>query len=314
MRPSLPASGIDTLTKGLLDEIKPRAKSLIVTVWGDSILRRGGSVWLGGLIELMAPFGVNQRLVRTSVLRLTREDWCVSSRVGRRSLYRLTENGRQRFEDAHRRIFADAEPAWDGRWSVVFTGLGELPGAARDRLRRELLWLGFGAVAANVFAHPAADEEALRHVLGAPGVAGQTAVMSARSEHLPGGVPAHELLRRSWDLEGLSAAYRQFVGQFRPIRSVLERFAPTPVAGFVLRTLLVHEYRRVLLRAPDLPGELLPPDWAGTAARSLRDELHRRLKAPADRHVARVLDAGAAAGEAASVDATGTRLDRLGFP
>ena len=51
----------------------PRAKSLTVTVWGDALAPHGGSVWLAGLIRLMAPFGINERLVRTSVFRLAAE-------------------------------------------------------------------------------------------------------------------------------------------------------------------------------------------------------------------------------------------------
>src|SRR2546430_14746033 len=48
----------------------PKAKSLVVTVWGDSLAPHGGAVWLAGLIRLLAPFGINERLVRTSVHRL----------------------------------------------------------------------------------------------------------------------------------------------------------------------------------------------------------------------------------------------------
>src|SRR5213080_3968262 len=49
-----------------------RAKSLVTTVFGDSIAPHGGAVWLGSLIELLAPFGISDRLVRTSVFRFVR--------------------------------------------------------------------------------------------------------------------------------------------------------------------------------------------------------------------------------------------------
>ena len=62
-----------------------RAKSLIVTVWGDALAPHGGAVWLSGLIRLMAPFGINERLVRTSVFRLARDGWLASRQAGRRS-------------------------------------------------------------------------------------------------------------------------------------------------------------------------------------------------------------------------------------
>jgi phenylacetic acid degradation operon negative regulatory protein len=45
----------------------PRSKSLVMTIFGDSIAPHGGTIWLGSLIELLAPFGVSARLLRTSV-------------------------------------------------------------------------------------------------------------------------------------------------------------------------------------------------------------------------------------------------------
>ncbi len=40
----------------------------------------------------------------------------------------------------------------------------------------------------------------------------------------------------------------------------------TPAEAFALRTLLVHEFRRLRLRDPELPSELLPSPWAGDEA------------------------------------------------
>ncbi len=296
-----PFHALDKLAADLIASIDPRAKSLLVTIWGDSIFPRGGSPWLGGLIELARPFGVSERLVRTSVRRLTREDWLVSTRLGRRSRYSLTESGRRRFEDARRRIHADAPKQWDGRWLTVFTGLGELGRGAREALRRELLWLGFGAVAPNVFAHPAADRAALEHVLGDLGAAGQTVVMTGTAASLPGRRGAHALLRDCWDLAGLSASYQAFVERFGPVRAALAAAdgvgggeGDNDESGFVLRTLMVHEYRRILLRDPDLPDALLPADWAGAAARRLRAGIHRLGASRLERHVDSVLGVPAA--------------------
>jgi len=47
-----------------------QASSLIVTIFGDAVLPRGGRVWLGSLIRLLEPMQLNERLVRTSVFRL----------------------------------------------------------------------------------------------------------------------------------------------------------------------------------------------------------------------------------------------------
>jgi phenylacetic acid degradation operon negative regulatory protein len=43
------------------------------------------------------------------------------------------------------------------------------------------------------------------------------------------------------------------------------------------RTLMVHDFRRLLLRDPELPAVLLPARWPGQQARDLCRELYQRL-------------------------------------
>ena len=70
-----------------------RAKSLLMTIFGDTLEPRGGGVWLGSLIRLAKPIRVSERLVRTSVYRLAQEKWLVGTSSGRRRFYQLTEAG-----------------------------------------------------------------------------------------------------------------------------------------------------------------------------------------------------------------------------
>ena len=60
--PAFPA--LETLVDNFRNRRPIRAGSLIITVYGDAILPRGGTVWLGSLINLLEPLGLNQRLVR----------------------------------------------------------------------------------------------------------------------------------------------------------------------------------------------------------------------------------------------------------
>lgn len=263
----------DDAIAALPSELAPRAKSLIVTFLGDMLCEHGGSIWLGSLIGLMAPFGINERLVRTSVLRLSREDWLVAKAVGRRSYYRLTKAGRTRIRDSGRRIYGAPKPAWDGQWHVVLTGHGAIDAEVRAQLRRELLWLGYGGIAPNVYAHPNADADALRNALSALGVARQIVVMRAHGEPLFGAEPDYTLLRTAWNLDALGDAYKGFVARFAPLVAMLDETPIEPRSAFILRLLAMHEFRRAVLRDPGLPRELLPADWAGDAAR----ELVRRL-------------------------------------
>ena len=89
-----------------------RGGSLIVTIFGDSILPRGGAVTLGSLIALAAPFGLNERLVRTATARLAKEGWLEGHRAGKRSEYHLSHDGRERFAEATRRIYSGSDTAW----------------------------------------------------------------------------------------------------------------------------------------------------------------------------------------------------------
>jgi phenylacetic acid degradation operon negative regulatory protein len=55
-----------------------------------------------------------------------------------------------------------------------------------------------------------------------------------------------------------------------------------PLDAVAARTLLLHDWRRIVLRAPGLPLALLPRDWPGEEARSLTRELYGRLAEPSE--------------------------------
>jgi len=57
-----------------------------------------------------------------------------------------------------------------------------------------------------------------------------------------------------------------------------------------VRTLLIQEYRKVLLRDPQLPAELLPADWHGAAAYQLCRNLYRAVYGPADEHLSDIME------------------------
>ena len=151
--------------KDFLDQHPSRANSLIITIYGDFIAPHGGTVWLGSFIRLVQPLRLNERMVRTSVYRLSQEKWLVSEQLGRKSFYSLTTSGRRRFEHAYRRIYFAPQDTWTGEWQLVLIP-ASLAGAQRDTLRKELAWAGYGALASGIMAHPSANTEALLHPAG----------------------------------------------------------------------------------------------------------------------------------------------------
>ena len=274
---------LEKATQGLLARFhrqRPvRSGSLLITVLGDSIAPRGGIVTLGSLIRLAAPFRLPERLVRTSVGRLAQDGWLSSNREGRQSEYFLTDHGRKRFAEATARIYREAMQSWDRNWTLLLLP----PGDGLKALREELLWLGFGQVRPGVLAHPSRSVEDTREQLAQLDSRAEVLVLSAKSE---GDDADRALITAGWDLAELARSYKRFVDTFTPVRESLEvKSAPPAETAFVIRTLLIHEYRKIHLRDPLLPHSLLPADWIGTQAYELCRWLYRAVFSAADQYV-----------------------------
>lgn len=256
----------------------PRAKSLIVTVYGDSLLPYGGQCWLGDLIALVQPLGLNERMTRTAVFRLVQDGILEAERIGRRSRYTLTRRGRRQFDSAQARIYASEPPARDGTWTLI--ALSDAVAAPqRDALMKELGFQGFARLSAGLIGAARGDAgPAARTVLSELEIGAEATVFS--------GVPDGEcdlpaLAARAWPLTAIAEDYVAFLERFGPLRNSVPK--DDPESAYVARTMLVHAYRRALLPDPALPDPLLPSDWPGHAARRLAADLYLRLGPAADR-------------------------------
>jgi len=258
-----------------------RASSLIITLYGDAIEPHGGTVWLGSLIGLLEPMGINERLIRTSIFRLTKEGWLTAEKVGRRSYYSLTGTGRRRFEKAFKRVYSPGLPAWDGAWTLVL--LSQLAADKRKQVREELEWQGFGAIAPSVLACPRCDRADLTATLLDLDALDDSIVFETHAQEVLASKAMRLQVRESWKIDELGQHYSEFIRLFRPLWQALrEPGEPDAQDCFLARTLLIHEYRKLLLRDPQLPDELLPGDWEGRAARQLCRNLYRLVYARAE--------------------------------
>lgn len=235
----------------------PRIASFVVTVWGDAVVARGGSLWLGTLQRILEPFGCKEGQLRTAMSRLTEEGWLLRTRRGRLSFYRLGPRGEASFEAAARRIYAPPRaglPGWDGAFRLVLSG----EAALREALApRGFVPLGQGLLVGTEGA--AEDLPATAPVL----------LARPRSE-----AEAAAIAARAWSgLGAVAEGYRRFAAAFAPLADAVI----PPDEALPLRLLLVHEYRRLALRDPGLPAPLLPADWPCGAARAVAAGLYRRL-------------------------------------
>ena len=284
------SKAIEARLERLRQKSRIQAGSLITTVFGDAILPRGGRVSLGSMIQLLQPLGVNERLVRTSVYRLVKEEWLQSEALGRKTDYMLTPSGRSRFDEASRQIYAADIPGWDRRWRMMLV-VGDLDLRLREQLRRALFWQGFGETTAGGFVHPTADLEIVMEGLASEGLEAvrphlmPMVAVNARTAH---GASDIDLVQKAWNLSDLAASYEGFLHKYEPIRDALladSEQAVSQESAFLVRTLLIHDVRRLLLRDPQLPESLLPAHWPGSRARYLCRDLYRKLLPLSERHL-----------------------------
>lgn len=244
-----------------------RTWSIIITVFGDAIVPRGGTVWLGTLLSFFTALGIGENVVRTAVSRLAADGWLERSKVGRNSFYRLAPKGAEAAREATTHIYAQRPPHWQGRFALIFTN-GE---ADRETLRREMAAAGFGLAAPDVWIAPEGTP--------LPAIAGDAVQLAASGD---AGM-LKRLAGRSWALEELAEAYTRFVESFAPLGDAVARGERlSNEQAMVARVLLIHEYRRIVLRDPILPGEILPEGWPGDAARALCAAVYPQLLGPSE--------------------------------
>ncbi|MDX1622898.1 MAG: PaaX family transcriptional regulator C-terminal domain-containing protein [Gemmatimonadota bacterium] len=268
-----------------------RPQDLVFSLFGEYLLDRPGPIWVGDLIELLAPFGLSENAVRTALSRMARKGWLETERRGRRSFYDLSPRGRTLLEKGAERIHDPPRgERWDGGWTLVSYSIPEEDREARDRLRDRLLWLGCGSLGGGLWISPHDVEAPVVEAAEELGVDGFLEVF--RGDHLGVSDPG-ALVAKCWDLEAIEVRYADFVGAHEPgYRASLAaagRGELSPETAFVRRFELIHEYREFPLIDPFLPQALLPGRWSGHAAASLFDRYHELLTEPADRYVDSVL-------------------------
>lgn len=250
------------------------ARSVLVTILGDTVLPVTRQVWLSQLIRLAEPYGFDTRLVRVSMFRLAEEGWVAGERHGRRSLYRLTPLAEREFADAADRIYRDARPPLDGDWTFVLCDSAQLSPGERNRLARHLGWHGFVAFRSGVLASPICRAEETGRILDESFPEIMAAVARAEFPDVAE-LARNGFFSAAFAFDEGEQAYRGFVAGYEGFRGVSE--ALSPVEAYCVRTMLIHDLRRIALRTPPVPRELLPNPWPGNDAHALAADLYPAL-------------------------------------
>lgn len=265
--------------------------SLLLTLFGDYWFERPEPLPSAAIVGLLADFGVSEAAARAALSRMVKHGLLLPSRAGRNTGYRLTARTVAVLRDGLARIvaFGADDRAWDGTWSIVAVDDGPLSRSLRDAVRSRMEWLGFARLHDGMWVSPWDRHAAALEELGVLGVADVTTLTA----HVPSGSPGRRRPEEAWDLVELEVEYRDFVSRAAGLREALASGEIEPVEALVHRTKLTDEWLALTNSDPDLPRDLLPPDWPRTQARALFVDTHEALGARATERVMeaiRVLD------------------------
>lgn len=212
-----------------------RTPSLLITVFGDCIVPRGGAISARSLAEICRPLGIEDGALRTALSRLASDGWIIRERQGRNAFYRLSEAGLKPFAVATERIYAPSRPVAS-------------PGD---------IWL-LAQLPPNT-AWPDQFFDGQDAVIIDP----RTALVQNSDSQLKQALNSENALLLSGSLESMPEWVRALAmpeamaRDAQYLKSVFEIAAshpPTdPLNALATRLLLIHEWRRICLRWPVVP-------------------------------------------------------------
>lgn len=261
-------TALDALVAELHTRGRLRVWSLVITLFGDAIVPRGGKAGLSVLQAVMTRLDVENGALRTAMSRLAADGWVEREKSGRNSIYALAASGRHAFDEATRRIYAAGPPEWDGRWTIAVA----LPSTSQDKREVALNASGFVCAGGNTWvrAETNAQPPLPDDLEGMLVVTSQAPAVPRKSDQF-------------WQLADIAAAYDVLAERFARLgRSLVNGDRLQPLDAMAARTLLIHDWRRAVLHDPGLPAELLPDDWPGEKARVLVRSIYTKLAATSE--------------------------------
>jgi phenylacetic acid degradation operon negative regulatory protein len=215
--------------------------------------------------------------VRTAISRMVSQDWLEPVEIDSAPGYQLTARAQLRLDQAAARIYRTGDLAWDGQWHMrVLAPIAER--SRRERVRSQLRFLGMAPISDSTWVSPRHAVE-VDQLLRDEGLAAVT-LTGARVSPL-------QVLLDAFDVTALATDYEEWLTDAANL--IASASGSDDVAAFVVRSELLHSWRKFLFSDPGLPASLLPADWPGRRAAAFFDEHATRLLPATNRFIDRCL-------------------------
>ena len=253
-------SSPDGFISALSDLGPMRVWSVIITIFGDLVRPRGGVVSAAALNAIGARLGIRPEAMRVALFRLVKDGWIERRKEGRNSFYVLTQNGSRKFLPATQRIYAHS-PALRGPWTLV-----SFDSAPQADVTQKLEEDGFFAISSQIYLGSVGS-----------GLEPDTALIMAGEVRI---FPAWAKAKLGPD--ELAAEFRKLNHRLQQLEQGWALARASALDAVCLRVLMIHQWRRLLLRHPDVPLEMMPDGWPGEDCRNCVLRLHAQLSQPAE--------------------------------
>jgi phenylacetic acid degradation operon negative regulatory protein len=257
-------------------------QDLVITLLGTYVRPNPREVWSGGVVHLLEQFGFTAGAARVALSRLARRGLLARAKEGRLVYYTLSERAEHLLEEGDRRIFPlGTHEDWDGTWTLLWHSIPEEQRVERGRLARRLRFLGFGSMQDSTWIAPRDREQDvsdLLHDLGVERYAGVFVGRPSKDIHL------EPLVSRAWNLEQLASRYAAFTAEFAPYRQAAVRRGMSDREAFVVRTRVIHWFRRFPFVDPEFPDEMMPRARHRREAVAVFHDVYDGLAEPAQRY------------------------------
>ena len=239
-----------------------RVWSIIVTIFGDMAQNAGDEISGAVISALTERMGIKPAAMRVALHRLRKDGWIESVRDGRISRYHLSDHGRAESASASGKIYGDRDLA--GPWQLLV--LPPLGHEERMRAERHLIGIDYAPLGSSTYLGRAAPI----------GLDVEPFAMEVCWRRVP------DWLKSSLASRELSDAYDDLRNRLEAVADLLHSNRPaSPLEIVTLRALIVHHWRRLVLRHPDLPAAFYPDRWPGETCRTLVSDLLEGLSRPA---------------------------------
>ena len=237
-----------------------RVWSVVVTIFGDAIVQRGGTVSAATLQELATRLDIEPGALRTAISRLVRDGWITRLKSGRTSSYRLTASAAREGIAAAGRIYAPLPPANPSGFCLAV--LPSHDPEIRERAMLQMGKSGWSVIAPNALVGPLEAQSAA-----------DTACLLAVAK--TGDIPA-------WVIDALApaetvAAFGELRSEANLLASALQAAPIDPLNALAARIVLIHEWRRLVLRQPSAGIAILGNNWPGEQCRTTVAGLYHSL-------------------------------------